>query len=182
MADTTIAANLRANLATVRRFHRQPRQSHEEDKQEEAFLLPFPVCRRPRSRRVNTTPLSGGAAPRRGCGPLGHAAPARLDARLQPRVPRSPAPLARRPPVLTRHEGRRARCSPAIGWSAEEHRSMMIIRTIADLTRHDVRRIQRARYEILAIETRYLGQDETTEILWSRQDPPNAIREEELPF
>jgi hypothetical protein len=59
---------------------------------------------------------------------------------------------------------------------------MTIIRTIADLTRHDVRRIKRGRYEILAIETRRLAQSETTEILWSRQDPPNAIREDELPF
>jgi hypothetical protein len=59
---------------------------------------------------------------------------------------------------------------------------MTIIRTIADLTRHDVRRIKRGRYEILAIETRHLGQAETTEILWSREDPPNAIREDELPF
>jgi hypothetical protein len=84
--------------------------------------------------------------------------------------------------VLTRHEGRRSRCSPAIGWSAEEHRNMTIIRTTADLTRLDVRRIKRGRYEILAIETRYLEQDETTEILWSREDLPNAIREEELPY
>jgi hypothetical protein len=59
---------------------------------------------------------------------------------------------------------------------------MTIIRTIADLTRNDVRRIKRGRYEILAIETRHLGQDEATEILWIRQDPPNAIREDELPF
>ncbi len=59
---------------------------------------------------------------------------------------------------------------------------MTIIRTVAGLTRHDVRRIKRGRYEILAIETRHLEQDETTEILWSRQDPPNAIREDELPY
>jgi hypothetical protein len=59
---------------------------------------------------------------------------------------------------------------------------MTIIRTIADLTRHDVRRIKRGRYEILAIETHRLGQHETTEILWSRQDRPNAIREDELPY
>ncbi len=59
---------------------------------------------------------------------------------------------------------------------------MTIIRTIADLTRHDVRRIKRGRYEILAIKTRHLEQDATTEILWSRRDTPNAIREDELPF
>jgi hypothetical protein len=59
---------------------------------------------------------------------------------------------------------------------------MTIIRTIADLTRHDVRRIKRGHYEILAIETHHRGADETTEILWSREDSPNAIREDELPF
>jgi hypothetical protein len=59
---------------------------------------------------------------------------------------------------------------------------MTIIRTIADLTRHDVRRIKRGRYEILAIETHHRGPDETTEILWSREDSLNAIREDELPF
>ena len=59
---------------------------------------------------------------------------------------------------------------------------MTIIRTIAELTRHDVRRIRCGRYEILAIETRHLGQDETTEILWSREDLPSAIREDELPY
>lgn len=59
---------------------------------------------------------------------------------------------------------------------------MTIIRTIAELTRHDVRCIRRGRYEILAIETRHLAQAETTEILWSREDLPNAIREDELPF
>jgi hypothetical protein len=68
-----------------------------------------------RSRRVNTTPLRGvprlarlRSARLGGTGPLGRKA--------WPRVPRNPAPLARKPPVLTRHEGRRSRCSPAIGW------------------------------------------------------------------
>jgi hypothetical protein len=59
---------------------------------------------------------------------------------------------------------------------------MTIIRTIADLTRHDIRRITRGRYEILAIETRHLSHGETTAILWHRDDAPDAIREEELPF
>jgi hypothetical protein len=59
---------------------------------------------------------------------------------------------------------------------------MTIMRTIADLTRHDLRRIKRGRYEILAIETYHLGESEMSEILWSRQDPANAIREDELPF
>jgi hypothetical protein len=59
---------------------------------------------------------------------------------------------------------------------------MTIIRTIAELTRHDVHRIKRGRYDILAIETRHLGQAETTEILWSREDLPSAIREDELPY
>jgi hypothetical protein len=59
---------------------------------------------------------------------------------------------------------------------------MTIIRTIADLTRHDVRRIKRGRYEILAIETRHLELGDVTEILWSREEAPNAIRADELPF
>ena len=37
------------------------------------------------------------------------AEPGRLDARLSPRALRNPAPLARRPPVLTHPEGRRSR-------------------------------------------------------------------------
>jgi hypothetical protein len=59
---------------------------------------------------------------------------------------------------------------------------MTIIRTIAGLTRHDIRLIKRGRYEILATETRHLEQGEVTEILWSREDAPDAIREDELPF
>lgn len=58
---------------------------------------------------------------------------------------------------------------------------MTIIRTVAGLTRHDVRRIKR-RYEILAIETRHLDQAEVTEIIWHRNDGPDAIRESELPY
>jgi hypothetical protein len=57
---------------------------------------------------------------------------------------------------------------------------MTIIRTIADLTRHDVRRIKRGRYEILAIETRHLEQGEVTEIIWGRNDKPDAIHEHEF--
>jgi hypothetical protein len=59
---------------------------------------------------------------------------------------------------------------------------MTIIRTTADLTRHDVRRIKRGRYEIPAIETRHLEQGETIEIRWRGEDSPNAIRDDELPF
>jgi hypothetical protein len=59
---------------------------------------------------------------------------------------------------------------------------MTIIRTTVYLTRHDVRRIKRARYEILAIETRHLEQGDATEILWSREDAPDAIQAHELPF
>ena len=59
---------------------------------------------------------------------------------------------------------------------------MTIIRTIANLTRHDVRRIKRGRYKILAIETQHLEYADATEILWSREDAPDAIREDELPF
>jgi hypothetical protein len=59
---------------------------------------------------------------------------------------------------------------------------MTIIRTGAGLTRHDVRRLTRGRYEILAIETRHLDQGEQTTIIWERDDGPDAITEAELPF
>jgi hypothetical protein len=59
---------------------------------------------------------------------------------------------------------------------------MTIIRTVTGLTRHDVRRLKRGRYEILAIETRHLDQGEVTEIIWAREDGPDAITAAELPF
>jgi hypothetical protein len=59
---------------------------------------------------------------------------------------------------------------------------MTVIRTVTGLTRGDVRRLKRGRYEILAIETRHLDQDELTEIIWGRDDGPDAITEAELPF
>ena len=59
---------------------------------------------------------------------------------------------------------------------------MTVIRTVADLTRGDFRRLKRGRYEILAIETRHLDQGELTEIIWGRDDGPDAITEAELPF
>ena len=59
---------------------------------------------------------------------------------------------------------------------------MTIIRTVAGLTRHDVRRIKRGSYEILAVETRHLEEGDVTEILWSREDGPDAIHEHELPY
>ena len=59
---------------------------------------------------------------------------------------------------------------------------MTIIRTVAGLTRGDVRRLKRGRYEIRAIETRHLEDGDRTEILWERTEGPNAIREEEVPY
>jgi hypothetical protein len=59
---------------------------------------------------------------------------------------------------------------------------MTVIRTGAGLTRHDVRRLTRGRYEILAIETRRHDQREETTILWERDDGPSALTEAELPF
>jgi hypothetical protein len=59
---------------------------------------------------------------------------------------------------------------------------MTIIRTVAGLTRHDVRLLRRARYEILAIETRHLDQSNVTDILWHREDKPDAITAAEIPF
>jgi hypothetical protein len=83
---------------------------------------------------------------------------------------------------LSRTEGRRSRWAPAHGWQPEEHRIMTIIRTVAGLTRHDVRRIKRGRYEILAIETRHLDQDDVTDIIWHRDEKPDAITAAEIPF
>ena len=59
---------------------------------------------------------------------------------------------------------------------------MTIIRTGAGLNRHDVRRMTRGRYEILAIETRHADEGEVTTILWGRDDGPGAITEADLPF
>lgn len=59
---------------------------------------------------------------------------------------------------------------------------MTIIRTNAALNRHDVRLLQRGRYEILAIETSHHGQNDVTEILWHRDETPDAITAAEIPF
>ena len=59
---------------------------------------------------------------------------------------------------------------------------MTIIRTVAGLTRGDIRRLKRGRYEIRAIETRHMDQGEMTEIIWERDDGPDAITEADLPF
>ena len=59
---------------------------------------------------------------------------------------------------------------------------MTVIRTGVGLTRHDVRRLTRGRYEIRAIETRHLDQGDLTTIIWERDDGPGAITEAELPF
>lgn len=69
-----------------------------------------------------------------------------------------------------------------MGWQSTENRIMTIIRTTAGLTRGDIRRLKRGRYEIRAIETRHMDQGEMTEILWERDDGPDAITEAELPF
>ncbi len=59
---------------------------------------------------------------------------------------------------------------------------MTIIRTQAGLSRGDIRRLKRGRFEIRAIETRHLDQGEETEIIWERDDGPDAITEAEIPF
>jgi hypothetical protein len=56
-----------------------------------------------------------------------------------------------------------------------------IIRTPTALTRADIRRLQR-RYELRAIETRHQQEGDITQILWEREDGPDAITEAELPF
>ena len=59
---------------------------------------------------------------------------------------------------------------------------MTIIRTVAGLTRGDFCRLKRGRYQMLAIETRHLEQGELTEIIWGRDDSPDAITEAELRY
>jgi len=59
---------------------------------------------------------------------------------------------------------------------------MTVIHTGTNLTRHDIRRLKRGRYEILAVETWHADHDDTTNILWHRDDGPDAITEAELPF
>ena len=59
---------------------------------------------------------------------------------------------------------------------------MTIIRTAAGLTRMDIRRLKRGRFEIRAIETRQLEEGNLTEILWEREDRPSTIREEDIPY
>ena len=59
---------------------------------------------------------------------------------------------------------------------------MTVIRTVAGLTRGDFRRLKRGRYEILAIETSHLDRGERTEIIWGRDDGPDAITAAELPY
>ena len=59
---------------------------------------------------------------------------------------------------------------------------MTVIRTIFGLTRGDIRRLKHGRYEIRAIETRHLDRGDVTEIVWERDDGPDAITAAELPF
>ncbi len=59
---------------------------------------------------------------------------------------------------------------------------MTTIRTGTGLTRRDVRRLKRGRTELLAIETRRMDQGDLTEIIWQRDDGPDAITAAELPF
>lgn len=59
---------------------------------------------------------------------------------------------------------------------------MTTIRTGTGLNRRDIRGLIRDRYEILAIETRHLPGGDITSIIWARDDGPNAITEEDLPF
>ncbi len=59
---------------------------------------------------------------------------------------------------------------------------MTVIRTGAGLNRRDIRRLKRAGYGIQAIETRHLEQGEVTEIIWARDDGPDAITAAEVPY
>jgi hypothetical protein len=59
---------------------------------------------------------------------------------------------------------------------------MTVLRTGTDLTRRDIRRLKRGRYTIQAIETRRMADSSVTEIIWERDDGPDAITEADLPF
>ncbi len=59
---------------------------------------------------------------------------------------------------------------------------MTVFRTGTGLSRRDIRRIKRGRYTIQAIETRQGAGGTVTEIIWERDDGPDAITEAELPF
>jgi hypothetical protein len=62
--------------------------------------------------------------------------------RALPRAPRSPAPLARRPPVLTRPKAGGPTGHQHLAGKSEEHPIMTIIRTVACLNRGDIRRLK----------------------------------------
>jgi hypothetical protein len=59
---------------------------------------------------------------------------------------------------------------------------MTVLRTGTDLTRRDIRRLKRGGYTIQAIETRRMADSSVTEIIWERDDGPDAITEADLPF
>ncbi len=59
---------------------------------------------------------------------------------------------------------------------------MTVFRTGTGLTRRDIRRLKQGRYTIQAIETRRMADGSVTEIIWERDDGPDAITEAELPF
>ncbi len=59
---------------------------------------------------------------------------------------------------------------------------MTLIRTGVGLTPRDIRRLNRAGYDIRAIETRHLEEGDLTEIIWERDDGPDAITAAEVPF
>ena len=59
---------------------------------------------------------------------------------------------------------------------------MTVLRTGTDLTRRDIRRLKRGGYTIQAIETQRMADRIVTEIIWERDDGPDAITEADLPF
>ncbi len=59
---------------------------------------------------------------------------------------------------------------------------MTIIRTGTGLTRRAIRRLKRGGYSIHSIETQERAGSTVTEIIWERDEGPDAIREADLPF
>ena len=89
---------------------RRPGFGAQEARKQEASSLVLPFYRRPRSAASTPRRKEGRRAARRCAAParsLRRAGP--LGRKASPRALRNPAPLARRPPVLTHPEGRRSR-------------------------------------------------------------------------
>ena len=59
---------------------------------------------------------------------------------------------------------------------------MLTIRTSANLTARDGRRLRSGGFEIEYIETKHLPDGDESRIVWSRPYYPGEVRVEELPY